>query len=150
MSLSPSWKLSRQIVHSLEVFSSFSLLKTSNCKEFKASRVGARGRLATAPRSKVEMQALMFLREDHENTPGLSAAGASRIDKYTVTDIAVAMENIAVEYFLDLRNFESRIVIGVDDTQVVVDKPDRVSFALQTEDTVARKNLSFVAMGRRI
>ncbi|GJR21239.1 hypothetical protein Tco_0969766 [Tanacetum coccineum] len=63
--------------------------------------------------------------------------------------IAVVMalvENIAVEYFLDSRNFRSRLVVGVDDTQVVVDKLDRVSFAFQTEDTVARKNLSFVTM----
>nr|GFA83727.1 hypothetical protein [Tanacetum cinerariifolium] len=57
---------------------------------------------------------------------------------------SVVMKNIAVEYFLDLRNFGSRIV-GVDDTQAVFDK--RVSFAFQTEDTVASKNLSFVTMG---
>ncbi|GJX40820.1 hypothetical protein Tco_0255810 [Tanacetum coccineum] len=39
--------------------------------------------------------------------------------------VMIVMKNIAVEYFLDLRNFESRIVVGVDDTQVVVDKLDR-------------------------
>ncbi|GJX40819.1 zinc knuckle CX2CX4HX4C containing protein [Tanacetum coccineum] len=40
--------------------------------------------------------------------------------------VMIVMKNIAVEYFLDLRNFESRIVVGVDDTQVVVDKLDRI------------------------
>ncbi|GJZ47792.1 hypothetical protein Tco_0601624 [Tanacetum coccineum] len=59
----------------------------------------------------------------------------------------IVKENIAVEYFLDLRNFGSRIVVGVNDTQVVVDKLHQVSFVFQTEDTVARKNLSFVTMG---
>nr|GEY01852.1 hypothetical protein [Tanacetum cinerariifolium] len=48
---------------------------------------------------------------------------------------------------IDLENFGTRIVVGVDDTQVVVDKLDRVSFAFHTKDTVARKNLSFVTMG---
>ncbi|GJV84611.1 retrovirus-related pol polyprotein from transposon TNT 1-94 [Tanacetum coccineum] len=61
--------------------------------------------------------------------------------------LMVVMENIAVEYFLDLGYFGSRIVVGVDDTQVVDDKLDRVSFAFQMEDTIARKNLSFVTMG---
>ncbi|GKC95471.1 hypothetical protein Tco_1160913 [Tanacetum coccineum] len=61
--------------------------------------------------------------------------------------VMVVMENIAVGYFLDLGDFGSRIVVGVDDTQVVVDKLDRVSFAFQTEDTVVRKNMSFVMMG---
>ncbi|GKD38680.1 hypothetical protein Tco_1258887, partial [Tanacetum coccineum] len=61
--------------------------------------------------------------------------------------VMVVVENITVKYFFDLRNFRSRLVVGVDDTQVVVDKLDRVSFAFQTEDRVARKNLSFVTMG---
>ncbi|GKF72021.1 hypothetical protein Tco_0208135, partial [Tanacetum coccineum] len=61
--------------------------------------------------------------------------------------VMVVVKNIAVEYLLDSRNFGSRLVVGVDDTQVVVDKLDRVSFAFQAEDTVARKNLSFVTMG---
>ncbi|GJU99086.1 zinc knuckle CX2CX4HX4C containing protein [Tanacetum coccineum] len=61
--------------------------------------------------------------------------------------VMIVMKNIAVEYFLDLRNFESRIVVGVDDTQVVVDKLDRVSFAFHTVDTGARKKLSFVTKG---
>nr|GEU90693.1 hypothetical protein [Tanacetum cinerariifolium] len=67
-------------------------------------------------------------------------------------NIAVVMgvvENITVEYFLDSGNFKSRLVVGVDDMQVVVDKLDRVSFTFQTEDTVARKNLSFLTMGKR-
>ncbi|GJT93828.1 hypothetical protein Tco_1082673 [Tanacetum coccineum] len=57
--------------------------------------------------------------------------------------VVIVMENIVVVYFFDLGNFESQIVFGVDDTQVVVDKLDRVSFAFHTEDTVARKNLIF-------
>ncbi|GJS61792.1 reverse transcriptase domain, reverse transcriptase zinc-binding domain protein [Tanacetum coccineum] len=40
--------------------------------------------------------------------------------------VMIVMKNIAVEYFLDLGNFKSRIVVGVDDTQVVVDKLDRI------------------------
>ncbi|GKA61938.1 hypothetical protein Tco_0761457, partial [Tanacetum coccineum] len=66
------------------------------------------------------------------------------VEMIMMENIAFVMENIAVEYLLDLRNFVSRIVVGVDDTQVVVDKLDRVSFALHTKDTVARKHLSFV------
>ncbi|GKF40439.1 hypothetical protein Tco_0120500 [Tanacetum coccineum] len=57
--------------------------------------------------------------------------------------VVIVMENIVVVYFFDLGNFESQIVVGVDDTQVVVDKLDWVSFAFHTEDTVARKNLIF-------
>nr|GEX10410.1 hypothetical protein [Tanacetum cinerariifolium] len=63
--------------------------------------------------------------------------------------VMVVVENITVEYFLDSRNFGSRLVVGVDDTQVVVDKLDRVSFTFQTKDTVARENLSFLTMERR-
>nr|GEW91582.1 hypothetical protein [Tanacetum cinerariifolium] len=65
-----------------------------------------------------------------------------------VKNIAVVMivvKNIMVEYFLDSKIFGS--LVGVDDTQFVVDKFDRVTFALQKEDTVARKNLSFVNLG---
>nr|GEU57991.1 putative reverse transcriptase domain-containing protein [Tanacetum cinerariifolium] len=40
----------------------------------------------------------------------------------------------------------SRIVV-VDDTPIVSDKLDRVTFAFHKEDTVARKNLSFVNLG---
>ncbi|GJT01143.1 hypothetical protein Tco_0822312 [Tanacetum coccineum] len=50
--------------------------------------------------------------------------------------VMIAMENIAVVYFLDLGNFERRIVVGFDDTQVVVDKLDGVSFTLHTQDIV--------------
>ncbi|GKA74344.1 hypothetical protein Tco_0780646 [Tanacetum coccineum] len=60
--------------------------------------------------------------------------------------VMVVVENIMVEYFLDLRNFGSRIG-GVDDTSIVIDKLDRVKFAFQKEDTVARKNLSFENLG---
>nr|GEY13294.1 hypothetical protein [Tanacetum cinerariifolium] len=63
----------------------------------------------------------------------------------------IVMEKIAVvtvEDFLDSRKFESRRVVGVDDTQVVVDKLTRVAFVFQTEDTIARKNLSFVNLGK--
>ncbi|GJU46271.1 hypothetical protein Tco_1203537 [Tanacetum coccineum] len=63
------------------------------------------------------------------------------------TVVMAVVENIAVEDFLDSRNFRSRLVVGVDDTQVVVDKLARVAFAFQTEDTVTRKNLSFVNLG---
>ncbi|GJX04796.1 hypothetical protein Tco_0190712 [Tanacetum coccineum] len=75
--------------------------------------------------------------------------------------IAVVMavvENITVKYFFDLRNFGSRLVVGVDDTQVVVDKLDRVSFAFQTEDRSGpdphddahlRGENSFAKAGRR-
>nr|GEW62068.1 hypothetical protein [Tanacetum cinerariifolium] len=61
--------------------------------------------------------------------------------------VMIVVENIMVEYFLDLGNFGSRTAVGVDDTQVV-DKLDRVLFAFHTEDMVARKNLSFVTMGQ--
>ncbi|GJY44703.1 zf-CCHC domain-containing protein [Tanacetum coccineum] len=73
-----------------------------------------------------------------------------------VKNIAVVMvvvENIVVEYFLDSQNFGSRkkdtvvMVIVVDDTPIVIDKLVRVTFAFQKEDTVARKNLSFVNLG---
>ncbi|GKB70964.1 hypothetical protein Tco_0932376 [Tanacetum coccineum] len=60
--------------------------------------------------------------------------------------VMIVMENIAVVYFLDLGNFGIRDVVGFDDTQVVVDKLVRVSFAFQTQDTAARKNLSFLTM----
>ncbi|GJW83885.1 hypothetical protein Tco_0157030 [Tanacetum coccineum] len=66
-----------------------------------------------------------------------------------VENIAVTMivvKNIVVEYFLDSRNFGSRIV-GVDDTPSVIDKLDQVTFAFQKEDMVPRKNLSFVNLG---
>ncbi|GKC91107.1 hypothetical protein Tco_1151756 [Tanacetum coccineum] len=75
-----------------------------------------------------------------------------------VKNIAVVMvvvENIVVEYFLDSQNFGSRkkdtvvMVIVVDDTPIVIDKLVRVTFAFQKEDTVARKNLSFVNLGSR-
>ncbi|GJT52065.1 hypothetical protein Tco_0978222 [Tanacetum coccineum] len=65
-------------------------------------------------------------------------------------NIVVVMENIVVVYFLDIENFGSRIIVGVDDTQAVVDKLDRVSFTFHTEDTVAMKNLSFVMMGKTV
>ncbi|GKB53997.1 hypothetical protein Tco_0904750, partial [Tanacetum coccineum] len=52
-------------------------------------------------------------------------------------------EKIVVEYFLDSSNFGSRIVV-VDDTPIVIDKLFRVTIGFQKEDTVARKNLSFV------
>ncbi|GJV69503.1 nucleotide-binding alpha-beta plait domain-containing protein [Tanacetum coccineum] len=61
-------------------------------------------------------------------------------------NVAVVVENIVVEYFLDSRNFGSRMVV-VDDTPIVIDKLVRVTFAFQKEDTVARKNLSFVNLG---
>ncbi|GJY45136.1 hypothetical protein Tco_0433349 [Tanacetum coccineum] len=61
--------------------------------------------------------------------------------------VMIVIENITIVYFLDFGNFGSRDVVGFDDTQVVVDKLVRVSFAFQTQDTVARKNLSFVTMG---
>ncbi|GJW29884.1 putative reverse transcriptase domain-containing protein, partial [Tanacetum coccineum] len=61
-----------------------------------------------------------------------------------IAAVMIVVKNIVVEYFLDSRNFGSRLVVVVDDTQVVIDKLDRVSFAFQTEDTVARKNLIFV------
>nr|GEV61935.1 hypothetical protein [Tanacetum cinerariifolium] len=60
-------------------------------------------------------------------------------------DVAV-VENIVVEYFLDSRNFGSRMVV-VDDMSIVIDKLVRVTFAFQKEETVARKNLSFVNLG---
>nr|GFA41408.1 RNA-directed DNA polymerase, eukaryota, reverse transcriptase zinc-binding domain protein [Tanacetum cinerariifolium] len=53
------------------------------------------------------------------------------------------MENIVVGYFLDSQNFGSR----KEDTPVVIDKLVQVTFAFQKEDTVARKNLSFVNLG---
>ncbi|GJS40711.1 hypothetical protein Tco_0565754 [Tanacetum coccineum] len=58
----------------------------------------------------------------------------------------IVVKKIMVEYFLDSSNFGSRIVV-VDDTPIVSDKLDRVTFAFQKEDTVARKNLSFVNLG---
>nr|GEV62776.1 hypothetical protein [Tanacetum cinerariifolium] len=60
------------------------------------------------------------------------------------------VENIAMEDFLDSRNFGSRLVVGVDDTQVVVDKLAWVAFAFQTEYTITRKNLSFVNLGSEL
>ncbi|GJZ28453.1 hypothetical protein Tco_0573100 [Tanacetum coccineum] len=60
--------------------------------------------------------------------------------------VRIVMENIVVEYFLDSRNSRSRMV-DVDDTPIVIDKLDRVTFAFQKEETVARKNLSFVNLG---
>ncbi|GJS26454.1 hypothetical protein Tco_0487074 [Tanacetum coccineum] len=57
----------------------------------------------------------------------------------------VVVENIMVEYFLDSRNFGSRMVV-VDDTTIVIDKLDRVTIVFQNEDTV-RKDLSFVTPG---
>ncbi|GKC29541.1 hypothetical protein Tco_1036835 [Tanacetum coccineum] len=39
------------------------------------------------------------------------------------------------------------MVVVVDDTPIVIDKLVRVTFAFQKEDTVARKNLSFVNLG---
>ncbi|GKF09377.1 hypothetical protein Tco_0043601 [Tanacetum coccineum] len=60
---------------------------------------------------------------------------------------------VVVEYFLDSQNFGSRkedtvvIVVVVEDTPIVIDKLVRVTFAFQKEDTVARKNLSFVNLG---
>ncbi|GKE27425.1 hypothetical protein Tco_1442809, partial [Tanacetum coccineum] len=65
-----------------------------------------------------------------------------------IAAVIVVVEKIAVEDFLGSRNFGS--LVGVDDTQVVVDKLGWVTFAFQTEDTVARKSLSFVNHGRRI
>ncbi|GJS61680.1 hypothetical protein Tco_0656464 [Tanacetum coccineum] len=38
-------------------------------------------------------------------------------------------------------------MVVVDDTPIVIDKLVRVTFAFQKEDTVARKNLSFVNLG---
>ncbi|GJT08562.1 DNA helicase [Tanacetum coccineum] len=58
-----------------------------------------------------------------------------------------------MEYFLDSKIFGSRkedtvvMVVVVDDTPIVIDKLVRVTFAFQKEDTVARKNLSFVEPG---
>ncbi|GJX77333.1 hypothetical protein Tco_0324144 [Tanacetum coccineum] len=60
-----------------------------------------------------------------------------------VMENVAVVENIVVEYFLDSRNFGSRMVV-VDDTPIVIDKLVRVTFAFQKEETVARKNLSFV------
>ncbi|GJY94958.1 hypothetical protein Tco_0511319 [Tanacetum coccineum] len=70
-----------------------------------------------------------------------------------VAVVMVVVENIVVEYFLDSQNFGSRkedtvvMVVVVDDTPIVIDKLVRVTFAFQKEDTVARKNLSFVNLG---
>ncbi|GJT04704.1 hypothetical protein Tco_0839166 [Tanacetum coccineum] len=61
--------------------------------------------------------------------------------------VMIVIENIVVVYFSDFENFKSRDVVGFDDTQVVVDKLVRVSFAFQMQDMIARKNLSFVTMG---
>ncbi|GJY13597.1 hypothetical protein Tco_0382906 [Tanacetum coccineum] len=60
--------------------------------------------------------------------------------------VMIVVKKIVVEYFLDSSNFGSRIVV-VDDTPIVIDKLVRVTFAFQKEDTVARKNLSFVNLG---
>ncbi|GKG37907.1 hypothetical protein Tco_0457130, partial [Tanacetum coccineum] len=46
----------------------------------------------------------------------------------------------------DSQNSGSRVV-DVDDTPIVIDKLDRVTFAFQKEETVVRKNLSFVNLG---
>ncbi|GKA56705.1 transposase, Ptta/En/Spm, transposase, Tnp1/En/Spm-like protein [Tanacetum coccineum] len=51
--------------------------------------------------------------------------------------VMIAMENIAVVYFLDLGNFERRIVVGFDDTQVVVDKLDGVIMETEAIDNQA-------------
>nr|GEY80081.1 hypothetical protein [Tanacetum cinerariifolium]GEZ02803.1 hypothetical protein [Tanacetum cinerariifolium] len=59
--------------------------------------------------------------------------------------VMAVVEKIVVEDFLDSRNFG--ILVGVNDTQVVADKLARMTFAFQTEDTVARKNLNFVNLG---
>ncbi|GJV04837.1 hypothetical protein Tco_1338406 [Tanacetum coccineum] len=73
-----------------------------------------------------------------------------------VAVVMVVVENIVVEYFLDSQNFRSRkedtvvMVVVVDDTPIVIDKLVRVTFAFQKEDTVARKNLSFVNLGKSI
>nr|GEY60747.1 putative ribonuclease H-like domain-containing protein [Tanacetum cinerariifolium] len=72
---------------------------------------------------------------------------------HSVAVVMVVVENIVVEYFLDSQNFGSRkedtvvmVVVVDDDTPIVIDKLVRVTFAFQKEDTVARKNLSFVNM----
>ncbi|GKE02294.1 hypothetical protein Tco_1390277, partial [Tanacetum coccineum] len=70
-----------------------------------------------------------------------------------VKNVAVVVEKIVVEYFLDSKNFGSRkedtvvMVVIVDDTPIVIDMVVQVTFAFQKEDTVARKNLSFVNLG---
>ncbi|GJW94300.1 putative ribonuclease H-like domain-containing protein [Tanacetum coccineum] len=63
-----------------------------------------------------------------------------------IAAVMIVMKKIVVEYFLDSSNFRSRIVV-VDDTPIVSDKLDRVTFAFHKEGTVARKNLSFVNLG---
>ncbi|GKE56619.1 hypothetical protein Tco_1495804, partial [Tanacetum coccineum] len=67
----------------------------------------------------------------------------SRLARFLRRVYAFHHEGLCLVYFFDLRNFGSRLVVGVDDTQVVVDKLDRVSFAFQMEDRVGRKNLSW-------
>ncbi|GKD88616.1 hypothetical protein Tco_1364123, partial [Tanacetum coccineum] len=58
--------------------------------------------------------------------------------------VMIVMKKIMLAYFLDSRNFGSRIV-GFDDTPIVSHKLDRrVTFAFQ--DTVAT-NLSFGNLG---
>ncbi|GKA70597.1 hypothetical protein Tco_0776736, partial [Tanacetum coccineum] len=70
-----------------------------------------------------------------------------------VKNVAVVVEKIVVEYFLDSKNLGSRkedtvvMVVIVDDTPIVIDMVVQVTFAFQKEDTVARKNLSFVNLG---
>nr|GEY05956.1 hypothetical protein [Tanacetum cinerariifolium] len=58
----------------------------------------------------------------------------------------IVIENIVVEYFLDSPNFGSRMV-DVDDTPIVIDKLDRVTFAFHKEVTVGRKNFEFCEPG---
>ncbi|GJZ54774.1 NB-ARC domains-containing protein [Tanacetum coccineum] len=60
--------------------------------------------------------------------------------------VLVVMENITVEYLLDLGDFESRIVAGVDDTQVV-DKPNFVSFHSKQRILVDEVAFVFCRMG---
>ncbi|GJY78588.1 hypothetical protein Tco_0484389 [Tanacetum coccineum] len=72
-----------------------------------------------------------------------------------VAVVMVVVEKIVVWYFLDSKNFGSHkedtvvMAVVVEDTQIVIDKLVRVTFAFQKEDTVARKNLSFVNLGPR-
>nr|GEU72176.1 hypothetical protein [Tanacetum cinerariifolium] len=75
-----------------------------------------------------------------------SAAFHLGIVMENVAVVMVMVKNIVVEYFLDSRNFRSRMVV-VDDTPIVIDKLVQVTFAFQKEDTIARKNLSFVNLG---
>nr|GEU59113.1 hypothetical protein [Tanacetum cinerariifolium] len=76
-----------------------------------------------------------------------SARSKSRVARFLRCDSnRIVMKNIMVEYFLDSRNFGSRMVV-VDDTPIVIDNLGRVTFAFQNEETIARKNLSFVNLG---